>query len=130
MQSNSNFYYRVNHMQRGSIIIYTVSILGIIMSITFALAVIFIPKIKTVNEAVNFANAVFAADSATEWCLYEARTRIITPLVFSNPNIQSSVFAVNPALGTVTDCDALGDSFTFQATGTYQGVSRTFEVSQ
>ena len=60
--------------QRGSIIIYTVLILIAVMTISFALMRLFLPKFKVVKEAVSSSVAFYAADSAMEWCLYSNRS--------------------------------------------------------
>jgi hypothetical protein len=75
--------------------------------------------------------ALYAADSAVEMCLYEARTPVNQPaLVFDNGATIQITNSANQA--DITDnCSVLGSaSFGFRATGTYRGVRRTLEISQ
>lgn len=51
-------------------IVYTMLILISIMMISFAIMRLVLPKFKIAREAVYSAVAVYSADSASEWCLY------------------------------------------------------------
>ncbi|OGN06112.1 MAG: hypothetical protein A2750_04110 [Candidatus Yanofskybacteria bacterium RIFCSPHIGHO2_01_FULL_45_42] len=118
----------------GSVLIYATLIVGVIFAITFALAAVFIPKIKTINEAANSAGAVFAADSAGEWCLFKARGNGNIPeLAFDNPDLDYKIDAIAPIQGDISkDCAPLyspSGSFIFQTTGIYREVGRTFYVA-
>src|SRR5438105_172610 len=68
----------LNNMKRypkesGSIIIFTVLMMGSILAITLTLAAIFLPKIKTAISATSSIGAIYAADSGVEWCIYTNR---------------------------------------------------------
>jgi len=53
---------------RGSIIVFTVLMLTAILTITLTLTRIFIPRLRSITEATDSIGAVYAADSAMEWC--------------------------------------------------------------
>lgn len=126
--------------QRGSILVFSILILAVMMATSMALARIFLPKIASVNQARNSVTAIFAADSASEFCLYEARKGVVpTPL----PNPPSTALMTNGAFFTIASLSAGGEvavsdncvvlgpkSFRFRATGVYNGVNRALEVSQ
>src|SRR6185436_13309386 len=59
--------------QQGSIIIFALILLIFMLTISRGLLDIFLPKLKTLQEATNSLRAFYAADSAAELCLYEAR---------------------------------------------------------
>ena len=61
---------------RGSIIVFTVLMLTAILTITLTLTRIFIPRLRSITEATDSIGAVYAADSAMEWCLYNNRAKI------------------------------------------------------
>lgn len=120
--------------QRGSIIIFSVLILTVVTAATMTLTAIFVPKIRTVGETVNSAVAIFAADSAAEMCLYEARqqptTLVTRPLMTNDSTFTIASISASP-LDITTDCTILGSgSFGFRAVGTYNGVSRALELTQ
>src|SRR3989344_5878131 len=60
----------------GSIIIFTVLIVSAILAITLTLTRIFIPRIRAITEVTDSIGAVYAADSALEWCLYSNRGKV------------------------------------------------------
>lgn len=104
------------HKQEGIIIILTIIIIGFLLSMTLVLSAIFIPKIKTSAEVKRSTTAVYAAESAIEWCLYISRKGAITA-----PTMQNGA--------TYTPTIAASCVSPLKAIGTFQGVSRAFEVS-
>lgn len=105
------------------------------LAIGLTLSSLFISKLRSTSAARNTTVSLYAADSAVEMCLYEARQEINqAPLVMSN----GATFTVNDlgsgAPGSVdisNDCSGIGTtSFTFRATGRFRGTSRTLEISQ
>lgn len=105
-----------HRQQDGIIIILTIIIIGFLLSMTLVLSAIFIPKVKTSAEIKRSTTAAYAAESAIEWCLYISRKGAIAAPVMQNgatytPNLPAS--CVSP----------------LKAIGTFQGVSRAFEVS-
>lgn len=120
--------------QRGSIIVFSVLILTVVTAATMTLTAIFVPKIRTVGEAVNSAVAIYAADSAAELCLYEARQQpallATRPLMTNGATFTIASLSASP-LDITPDCTILGSgSFEFRAVGTYNSVSRALELSQ
>lgn len=131
--------------QAGVALLFTIVLLAIMLSIALAMAAIFLPKIRISADAKNSVGAFFAADSAGELCLYEARHKIAiqpSPLVLTNgatftvaspsatgPDV--TIISTNPNNLVNGDCLAFGSgSFRFRARGELNGVNRAIEASQ
>lgn len=117
--------------QKGSILIFTTIILTVVMIISFAILRIFLPKIKIVNESVNSAIALYAADSGLEWCLYVNRVPSIpppTPTPVPSPTIGDieGVTIKYYRDSNLTNC--IGGTINFRAVGLYRGVGRSLEI--
>ncbi|MBX4211378.1 MAG: hypothetical protein KW806_01090 [Candidatus Yanofskybacteria bacterium] len=120
-------------LQQGSMILYALLMIVAMLASTMALARVYLPKIKSINEAVNSTVSIMAADAASEACLYEARKQPAGPLTrpvlangatFKISNIATSADITN-------DCRPLGGTtFQFRATATFRGVTRSLEVNQ
>lgn len=113
--------------ERGSVIIYAVSILSILVAITISITYIFIPKLKTASAAVNSINALYAADSGIEWCLYVNRLKPSPP---SKPTFLSGAVAEiysNRGREGVSDCQE--PFLDHRSVGTYKNVARSFSVN-
>lgn len=100
--------------------------LGVILTITLALGNIFLPRLKTSTENIDSVAAIYAADSALEWCLHEQRA--ILPSV-SVPIISIGAtfvlyFGSGPAL-----CVPAEKPLNHRAVGTYGRVTRSLDVS-
>lgn len=113
--------------QKGSIIIFAVLILGVIMTITLALGAIFLPKLRSATESVGSAGAAYAADSALEWCLYTQRGRLPASAqpTMSNGATYNLYFGTNPAT-----CAPTETPLNHRAVGTFRGVSRSFIIQE
>ncbi|MEK7125067.1 MAG: hypothetical protein AAB864_01595 [Patescibacteria group bacterium] len=123
------------HNQRGSIIIFSLMILTVTLTMALALVNVLIPKLRLANVATNAAVALYAADSGSELCLYEARQLGAGDSPLTRPimaNGSDFVIVRLPAEQVITNnCIVLGSaSFTFRATGRFSGTSRALEVSQ
>ncbi len=118
--------------QRGSIILYAMLTMSVMLAIGLTLNSLFISKLRQATAARNTMVALYAADSAAEACLYSARTAMPgNALVMQNGATFAiiSTAAGNPDI--TGDCSTLGSSsFGFRATGTFRGVSRTLEINQ
>ena len=110
----------------GSIIVFTVLMLSAILAITLTLTRIFIPRIRSITEATDSIGAVYAADSAMEWCLYSNRGK--APLL-SQPAMSNGATYQIYRDGAPSTCTG-GESLNYRTVGTYRGVSRSFEVSE
>lgn len=127
------------HSERGSIIVFSVLLLTVILTVSLGLLAIFIPKLRTVAESINSTTAIFAADSATELCIYEARKKVNYDEATSTMNDgtldNGATFTVKdlaPGGSFIqADCSALSSSsFSFRAVGTYRAISRALEITQ
>jgi hypothetical protein len=120
-----------SHHERGSALLYAMLTMSVMLAIGLTLNSLFLNKFKSASQERNSMIALYAADSAVEMCLYEARTPVNQPaLVFDNGATIQITNSANQA--DITDnCSVLGSaSFGFRATGTYRGVRRTLEISQ
>ena len=113
-------------MERGSIIVFTVLMLATILTITLSLTKIFIPRIRSTAEATNSTAAVYAADSAMEWCLYNNRER--TPALPQPVMGNGATYQIYND-GSLSACPGR-ETLNYRTVGTYRGVSRSFEVSE
>ncbi|HYU64972.1 MAG TPA: hypothetical protein VEK36_01765 [Candidatus Paceibacterota bacterium] len=127
--------YRIKKFhQQGSIILFSIFIIAMMVTSTLVLARIFAPKIRSIYEAVNSSVALYGADTGSEVCLYEARKQPAAPIarpILTNGAIFNiaSLSATNVDL--TNDCRPLGKNyFKIRSTGTFRGISRSLEVSQ
>ena len=112
-------------MQKGSILIFSVLMLGVILTITLALGNIFLPRLRTSTEAINSIAAVYTADSALEWCLHEQRARL--PSV-STPTMSIGATYVIYFGAGLASCTSAEDPLNHRAVGTYRGVTRSLDM--
>jgi hypothetical protein len=117
--------------QRGAILIFSLLILTVILSITFTLMGIFIPKLRIASDPIKSIIALSVADSGLEWCLYNNRANpvpLLPPPVFSSG---ATLAVYSPASGfNLTDCNSGISPLDFRAVGIYQGVARSLEISE
>jgi len=107
----------------GQAIVIAVLIAGVLLSITLALSLIFAPKIRASSEIKKSSAAIYAAESAIEWCLYVNRRGAIAQPVMSNG--ASFINGITNQPFVSADCSAA----TIKAIGTYASISRSFEIS-
>jgi len=94
--------------------------LGSILAITLSLAAIFVPKIRSISNAgAGSVGAIYAADSALEWCIYTNR---------GNPVLPQPTMANGASYTLSSDCNSGISGLDAQAIGSYRGVSRSLEV--
>lgn len=117
---------RVND-QNGVAVIFAVLLMGLFLSIALTLSAIFIPKIRTAGDVKRSAGAIYAAESGIEWCLYVNRIGLAAQPVMSNG---ASYINGNTGNPFPTPSSVPGECVSpIKSTGTYQGVTRTFEIS-
>ena len=104
--------------QKGVVIIFTTIILGLLISMSLALAAIFVPKIRLITDTKNSVGAFFAAESGLEWCLYNNQ---INPTPTPPPPVMS-----NGATYVLTPANCSGKSI--KSVGTFQGVTRAVQI--
>lgn len=112
--------------QDGSILIFSVLMLGVILTITLALGNIFLPRLRTSTEAVNSIAAVYTADSALEWCLHEQRAR---PPSVGAPTISltGATYVIYFGSG-LSSCTPAETPLNHRAVGTYREVTRSLDL--
>ncbi len=111
--------------QEGSILIFSVLMLGVILTITLALGNIFLPRLRTSSEAVNSVAAVYAADSALEWCLHQQRSR--SPLISAPTMSIGATYVIYFGSG-LASCAPAEIPLNHRAVGTYGGVTRSLDM--
>ena len=117
---------RILASQNGSIIIFTILMLSAILAITLTLTRIFIPKIRAITEATDSVSAVYAADSALEWCLYNNREK--SPILPQPVMANGATYQIYNN-GSPSTCPG-GETLNYRTVGTFRGVARSFEVSE
>ncbi len=109
--------------QRGSVLIFTVLMLGSILAISVTLAAIFLPKIRSItNAGSGSVGAIYAADSALEWCIYTNRGNPPLP----SPHMDNgATYDIRP---TPPPDYCTAQPMNDQVIGSFQGVSRSLYI--
>lgn len=115
----------IHNKEKGSVLIFSVLMLGVILSITLSLGSIFLPRLKTSSEAINSVAAIYAADSALEWCLHEQRAK---PPSVSAPIMSNNATYVLYFGSEIASCTPAEDPLNHRVVGTYNGVTRSLEM--
>lgn len=118
---------KIKNREGGVAIIFSVLLIGVILAIVLTLSAIFIPKIRASAEVKKSTAAAYAAESAIEWCLY---IKINTPpSPTPSPPVMSNGATYTNGLtgGPLSASDCL--SIPIRTLGTFQGVTRAFEIS-
>lgn len=105
--------------------LFTLLMVGIIVSIVLALTAIFLPKLRSVSEMKNSVGALYAAESGAEWCLYVMYQDFTS---FPNPPVLDNGATLVNSTGnplTSADCSAAA----IKVLGTYNRVTRAFEIT-
>ncbi len=114
-----------NSTQDGQAVVIAVLIVGFLLSIALTLSLLFIPKIRASSEVSKSSAALYAAESGLEWCLYVNRHGdTAAPTMANSANFLNG--KVNPPV-PLTSADCLAPPL--KVLGTYQGISRAFEIS-
>lgn len=114
-----------NQNQKGSILIFSVLMLGVILTITLSLGNIFLPRLRTSSEVINSVAAVYAADSALEWCLHEQRAK---PPSVSAPIMSNNATYILYFGSGIASCTPAEDPLNHRVVGTYNEVTRSLEM--
>ena len=107
----------------GQAVIISILIVGFLLSIALTLSLLFTPKIRASSEVKKSSAALYAAESGLEWCLYVNRHSTVAAPVMAN-----GATYINGNTGAAfvpSDCLASP----IKSLGTYQGISRSFEIS-
>jgi Tfp pilus assembly protein PilX len=116
--------------QSGQMLLYAILMMAVMLAISLALTSLFVSKLRAAQSARDTVIAFYAADSASETCLYQARIGPTDPVTMDNGATFTIIDAADDS-DITADCSVLGSgSFTFQAIGAYRGTSRALEISQ
>lgn len=111
--------------QKGSILIFSVLMLGVILTITLSLGNIFLPRLKTSGEAIDSVAAIYTADSALEWCLHEQRAK--SPSVSAPTMSIVATYVIYFGSG-LASCTSAETPLKHRVVGTYRGVTRSLDI--
>ncbi|MBI2068718.1 MAG: hypothetical protein HYT67_01270 [Candidatus Yanofskybacteria bacterium] len=118
---------KIYDIQKGSVLIFSVLMLGVILTITLSLANTLLPRLKSAQDSLSSVAAIYAADSAVEWCLYTQRDRQppVSQPVMSNGATYTILFGAGP--GT---CAPAESPLNHTVIGTFRTVTRAFKVEE
>ena len=111
--------------QKGAILIFSVLMLGVILTITLALGNIFLPRLRTSTEAINSVAAIYAADSAIEWCLHQQRAKAPSVGAPTMSTVATYVIYFGSGLASCTPAET---PLNHRAVGTYREVVRSLDM--
>lgn len=114
-------------MQKGSVLIFSVLMLGVILTITLTLGNTLLPRLRSTNESINSVVAIYAADSAVEWCLYTQRGKAPSVPQPSMSNGANFIITFGAIPGTCAPAEA---PLNHTITGTYKDVTRAFKIEE
>jgi len=90
-----------------------------------------IPRLDVIRDSSSSVVAIYAADSAIEWCIYESRYAgdLAAPSM-------SEVWGTSPPTYTIIDLNSpvpgdtcpLNEPLNHRAVGSYRGVTRALEL--
>jgi hypothetical protein len=116
-----------NRNQKGVAILFVVLLVGILLSMVLTLSSIFAPKIRASFDVNSSAGAMFASESAIEWCLYVNRQSPPEPTP-APPVMDNGAIYVN-AITNVAPIPSDCLSPSIKIIGTYRSVSRALDVT-
>lgn len=111
--------------QKGSILIFSVLMLGVILAITLSLNNIFLPRLRSSTEDINSIGAIYTADSALEWCLHEQRARL--PSVGAPTISIGGTYIIYFGAG-IASCVSTETPLNHRSVGTYRRVTRSLDL--
>lgn len=104
--------------------------MSVILAIGIGMNVVFLKNLEGVRQARDSTTALYAADTGTELCLYEARSNTDDDVVLPT-GVGLTIADLADNSDITSDCSALGSgSFTFRATGVFRDSSRALEIGQ
>ena len=117
----------MNNTQKGSVLIFSILMLGVMLTITLSLANTLLPRLKSSSDALNSVAAIYSADSGVEWCLYTQRGRqpSVSQPVMSNGATYVILFGTLPAT-----CSPDENPLNHTVTGTFRSVTRAFKIAE
>ena len=131
---------------RGTILVFSVLYLTTISIIVMGITAVALPKIRAISDLNASDNALFVADSALEWCLFNQRGKVwpvgppntltmgngATFMVF-NASISGDVLVASSVIPTPdpapSGCKTSQDPANHRAIGIFHGVTRSAEIS-
>lgn len=114
--------YKLN--EDGVAAIITVLFIAFLTSMVIALSSIILPRLRVSTEIKRSVGALYAADSALEWCLYLPKSPGLAGPVMQN----GSTWTVSPSPAPPVNCSTAGAP-AVKAVGVFQGTTRSLQAS-
>lgn len=115
--------------QKGSIVIFAMLIMAIIISMAIGLVGALALRIRVSIDTIKSGVALHAADSALEWCLYVNRDKPNPPAAPTMTTPSGVIYEIKFGNSNAT-CAPTEAPLNHRAIGTYKNVSRSLEISE
>jgi hypothetical protein len=119
---------RKSKYNSGVAILFAVLLMGILLSIILTLSSIFTPKIRASFDVGSSTGAIYAAESAAEWCLYVSGVGPAEKPVMFNGAVYKNGLTEPPSDFSPTGTECTNNII--RTIGTYRGTSRSYELNQ
>ncbi|OHB16999.1 MAG: hypothetical protein A2913_01345 [Parcubacteria group bacterium RIFCSPLOWO2_01_FULL_40_65] len=104
------------NIEQGSVLVYTILTIGVVLSIVFTLTSIFASKLKITSNYSDSITALYAAESGIEWQIYNQ---------LKNPDANQPVLTNGATFTLITPSGTLP----IKVIGKFRGISRSEEIS-
>jgi len=113
--------------QDGVAAILTILFITFFASVVISLASIILPRLRVSAQLKSSVGALYAADSAIEWCLYRAKDPSAAAPVMQNGAVYT-LYVAGTQDPPSNSCSTVG-SPAVKSVGIYQNVTRSLQVS-
>ncbi len=109
----------------GIALLFSIFLVGFLISVVLTLSLIFIPKIRLAGETKNSVSAIYSAESGVEWCLYT--NRVDPSGSTAKPIMGNGATYTDQNGGALdgTDCQVSPATII----GSYRGVTRAYQIN-
>ncbi|MCP6718332.1 MAG: hypothetical protein KJI70_02225 [Patescibacteria group bacterium] len=112
---------KIYKRQQGIAVLFAVSILSVILTISLGVSVILVKQIKAITEIGYSAIAFYAADNGIEEVL-----SMTDPVDIPETSLNGSKYEVSVKDSNHPDCDAA--NYCIKSVGSYKGTKRAIEI--
>ena len=110
-----------NKQQQGISVLFAISILSVILSISLGISAVLVKQIKAITEIGYSAIAFYAADNGIEEVL-----AMVNPVDIPETSLNGSKYEVSVQDSNHPDCDAA--NYCIKSIGSYKGTKRAIEI--
>jgi len=107
--------------QQGIAVLFTISILSVILAISLGISTVLVKQIRTITEIGYSAIAFYAADNGIEEVLL-----MTDPVNIPETSLNGSKYEVSVQENNHPDCDAA--NYCIKSIGSYKGTKRAIEI--